>query len=335
MSNHFQLLQVLLSNPSLIKAYLLRHGVAALGKKLFYLLVLIYAFHAFLKSHGWLSKKSVKGEHIFITGAGSGIGRQMALKFARRGARITVCDLNLDNAKKVEKEILDKGGEALAVYCNVTVLSDVKEAAAKAIEKFGDVTILINNAGIVTGKKLLDSNEKLIETTIAVNTTSHAYTVREFLPSMLKKNHGHIVTVASVAGLVGVNGLADYCASKFGAVGFDESLRMELSQLKTKVRTTCICPYYINTGMFDGVQSKVPLLFPILSEQYASNRIVNAILQNESVMVMPWSCNLIQFLRAIFPVSVFDFICNLLGANSSMDKFKGRGTAKEILDNKA
>lgn len=327
----YQALKTILTNPTILKAYFLKNGTSGLGKRLFYLLVLFYGFHSILKNHGWLQKKSVKGEHIFITGAGSGIGRQMALRFSRLGAKITICDLNLENAKKVENEILEKGGEAVAVFCNVIILDNVKEAARKAREAFGDVTMLINNAGIVTGKKLLESNEKLIETTIAVNTTSHSYTVREFLPSMLQKNHGHIVTIASVAGLVGVNGLADYCASKFGAVGFDESLRMELNQLKTKVRTTCICPYFINTGMFEGVQSKVPFLLPILSEEYASNRIINAITQNEAFMVMPWACNIIQFLRSILPVSVLDWLSDFLGANSSMDKFKGRETAKQIL----
>lgn len=325
----------LLSNPALLKAYLLKNGVSGLGKKLFALLVFVYAIHAILKNNGFLRKKSVKNEHVFITGAGSGIGRQMALRLARRGAKITVADLNFEAAEKVAKEIVDAGGQALPVFCNVIVLENVKEAAKKAIETFGDVTILINNAGIVSGKKLLDSPEKLIEMTIAVNTTSHAYTVREFLPAMLRRNHGHIVTIASLAGLVGVNGLADYCASKFGAVGFDESLRMELNQMKTKVKTTCICPYFINTGMFEGVSSKVPLLFPILSEEYASRRIINAILQEETSMVMPWSGNLVQFLRSILPVSVFDYLCDFLGANSSMDKFKGRGTAKQIMDNKS
>lgn len=323
-------------SPSSLKVYLreylikdlLKNGISGLSKKAFYALVLLYAFYAFFKTHGWLSKKSVRGNHIFITGAGSGIGRQMAKKFAKMGAKISICDLNLENAKKVEKEIIDDGGEAFAIFCNVVEVDNVKSAAKAAIEKFGDVTILINNAGIVTGKKLLDSTEKLIQTTIAVNTTSHSYTVREFLPTMLKNNKGHIVTVASVAGLVGVNGLADYCASKFGAFGFDESLRMELNQLKTNVTTTCICPYYINTGMFDGVTSKMGFLLPIMSEQYASNRIVNAILQGERVCVLPWLCNVIPLIRALVPVSVFDFTCNILGANSSMDHFKGRGQNK-------
>lgn len=95
---------------------------------------------------------------------------------------------------------------------------------------------------------------------------------------MIERNSGHIVTIASIAGWVGVNRLADYCASKFGAVGFDESLRFEMRDRKKNIKTTCICPYYINTGMFDGVKSKFPLLLPILSEDYATTRIVNGIL---------------------------------------------------------
>mmetsp|Transcript_39481 Transcript_39481/g.35251 ORF Transcript_39481/g.35251 Transcript_39481/m.35251 type:complete len:95 (-) Transcript_39481:240-524(-) len=94
---------------------------------------------------------------------------------------------------------------------------------------------------------------------------------------MIAKNKGHIVTIASNAGLVGVCGLADYCASKFGAVGFDESLRMELRKIKSNVKTTCICPYYIDTGMFDGVKTRFPLLFPILKPNYVARRICNAI----------------------------------------------------------
>jgi all-trans-retinol dehydrogenase (NAD+) len=89
------------------------------------------------------------------------------------------------------------------------------------------------------------------------NVVSLLQTVKAFLPYMLGKNSGHIVSIASSAGLFGVTGLADYCASKFAAVGFDESLRMELSALgKDGVHTTVVCPYFINTGMFDGVTSK-------------------------------------------------------------------------------
>ena len=85
-------------------------------------------------------------------------------------------------------------------------------------------------------------------------------TVKAFLPAMVARNSGHIVSIASSAGLFGVTGLADYCASKFAAVGFDESLRFELEAMgKTGVHTTVVCPYYINTGMFDGVQTRYQL----------------------------------------------------------------------------
>ena len=114
----------------------------------------------------------------------------------------------------------------------------------------------------------------MIKKTMEVNTTSHSYTVKEFLPAMLKKDHGHIVTIASAAGTIGIGGLADYCASKFGAFGFDESLRMEMKKIKSKVKTTCICPYFINTGMFEGASSKFPMLLPILEEKYACWRIM-------------------------------------------------------------
>ena len=84
--------------------------------------------------------------------------------------------------------------------------------------------------------------------------------MKAFLPAMVARNSGHIVSIASSAGLFGVTGLADYCASKFAAVGFDESLRFELEAMgKTGVHTTVVCPYYINTGMFDGVRTRYQL----------------------------------------------------------------------------
>lgn len=297
------------------------------------ILAALLIVYALLKNYGYLPKKSVKGWHIFITGAGSGIGKQMALKFASLGAKVSLADINKEAVEKVASEIKSQGFEAFGVECNVISPESVKAAAAKTQQIFGPVKMLINNAGIVSGKKILEVPEALVEKTIAINTTSHAYTVKEFLPEMLKMNEGHIVTVSSAAGTLGVCGLSDYCASKFGAFGFDESLRMELKSLGSKVRTTCICPFYINTGMFQGVKTKYPFLLPILSEEWASRRIVNAILQNEQVCVMPWACNLTFLARGLLPVDLFDKVAFILGANNSMDEFKGRGLAGESKKN--
>lgn len=116
--------------------------------------------------------------------------------------------------------------------------------------------ILINNAGIVSGKNMLQLSEGQIRRCLEVNTVALHWTVQRLLPSMLRKNKGHVVTIASLAGLVGTPGLMDYNASKFGAVGFNEALRAELTKVKSQVRTTLICPSFIDTGMFTGVKGK-------------------------------------------------------------------------------
>ena len=104
----------------------------------------------------------------------------------------------------------------------------VYAAAQRVAEDIGNVSILINNAGIVTAKPLLDAPDERIIATMNVNSVAHFWTIKAFLPFMIEQNHGHIVTIASSAGTLGVAGLCDYCASKFAAVGIDESLRFEL-----------------------------------------------------------------------------------------------------------
>ena len=94
---------------------------------------------------------------------------------------------------------------------------------------------------------------------------------------MIQRNRGHIVTIASASGLIGVARLADYASSKWAAVGFDESLRAELSKVAPGVMTTVVCPFYINTGMFRGVRSRFPFLLPILEEDDVARRVVHAI----------------------------------------------------------
>lgn len=139
------------------------------------------------------------------------------------------------------------------------------------------MTLLINNAGIVSGVKTLELNEAMIEKTMQVNTISHLHTIKEFLPAMIANKKGHIVSIASMAGLVGLTGLTDYCASKFGAVAIDEAIRQELRKNghSSYVKTTCICPYFINTGMFDGAKRAFPMY--ILDPHEVTDRIIAAI----------------------------------------------------------
>lgn len=137
--------------------------------------------------------------------------------------------------------------------------------------------------------------------------------IKEFLPDMLKLNKGHIVSISSLAGLVGVPGLGDYCGSKFAAFGIDESLRLELKNLKSNVVTTCVCPFFINTGMFEGVKTNFPLL-PMLDQEWVSNRIITAIRQEEPVLIVPWFASLAITARGLLPSWTFDHLMNFVGA---------------------
>jgi all-trans-retinol dehydrogenase (NAD+) len=269
--------------------------------------------------------RNIAKKVVLITGGGSGIGRLMALKFATKGATVVLWDVNKDGMKRVQTEITGGGGQCTIHTVDVTD----RELVYQTAKTIGFVDILVNNAGIVTGKTILDCPDELMVKTMEVNTISHFWTIKAFLPAMMEKNTGHIVTIASAAGTCGVAGLVDYCASKFGAVGIAESLYMELQKRPgNKILTTLACPYYINTGMFDGVQSKWPLLLPILEEQYVANRIVKAIVRGEEQICLPWFVN-VGMLAKILPVPWQLWVSNFMGLNAGMDAFKGHQGKKE------
>jgi len=267
--------------------------------------------------------KDVKGKQVLITGGASGIGRLMAFDFARRGAFVVVWDLRLEGLKALETEAAAEGLSIAGMVCDVSSSSAVYAQAKLLLEKQGPVYLLVNCAGIVSGKTLLETPDEKIEKTMAVNTLSLFWTTKAFLPAMIQQKSGHIVTIASAAGIIGVRGLADYSASKFAAVGFDESLRMELRAIKSPVKTTVICPFFIDTGMFAGVKTRFPLLLPILKPEKAVKRIVKAILKNRKRLILPRFANSVLLLR-LFPLGLLDAVAGFFGISHAMDDFKGR-----------
>ena len=264
-----------------------------------------------------------KHKNILITGGASGIGRLMALEMAKKGGTIVLWDINESLLKETAAEIQASGAKVLSHNCDITDKDKVYETAEKIKMEIGNVDIVINNAGVVTGKPFWECSDSEIKNTMEVNTMSLFWTAKAFLPDMIKANSGHIVTISSAAGIVGASMLTDYNASKFAAFGFDESLRMEFKKRKMNIRTTVICPFFINTGMFEGAKTKFPWLLPILDEKTVAKKIVKAIEQNKARLLMPGLVYTSWFLRYL-PVSVFDWIADVLGVSSSMDEFKGR-----------
>jgi len=161
-----------------------------------------------------------------------------------------------------------------------------------------------------------------IEKTFQVNALANFWTVKSFLPDMLEAKHGQVVTIASLAGLFGTNRLVDYCASKFAAVGFDEALRNELqSEGHTGISTTLVCPYYINTGMFDGINSKI---IPLLKPEPVVDDIVAGVLTDQECIVIPRYLYVLILLKSIVPGDVGRRVAAALGITGTMFSFKGR-----------
>jgi all-trans-retinol dehydrogenase (NAD+) len=267
--------------------------------------------------------KNVKDRIVLITGGAGGIGRLMGLDFARQGAKIIAWDLDARSLGEFEELGREQGLFIRGMVCDVSDRAAVYRQAEALIAEFGPVDILVNNAGVVSGKTLLDTPDERIIQTLNINTLALFWTARAFLPSMLERNSGHLVTVSSAAGILGVSGLADYSASKFAAFGFDEALRMELGKLKSGVRTTVVCPFYINTGMFEGVKTQFPLFLPVLKSEYVAKRIVRAVLSGRRRLIMPRFVYFILFLR-LLPTAVLDRVVDFFGINHTMDEFRGR-----------
>jgi len=201
-----------------------------LRKKRIWLLivVLLRAAYVIMNNYGLNPlKKSLAKDHIFLTGAAEGLGRLLAIKLSQLGCKLTLSDINMPELQKTLSLCADNLN-VHAIECDVSSQASITEAASKATQRFGEVTVLINNAAVVSAVPLMQLTEAIINKTLQVNTTSHLLTIKEFLPGMISQKRGHVVAIASMAGLTGCNGIADYCASKFGAVAIDESLRMEL-----------------------------------------------------------------------------------------------------------
>lgn len=265
----------------------------------------------------------IRGSRALITGAASGIGRLLAAEMGSAGASLVLWDIDARGLGEALDELRGSGCEVQTYVCDLTRREDIEATAAETLANSGPVDILVNNAGIVSGKNLLEITPQEIERTFQVNTLALFWTARAFLPGMLERDRGHLVTIASAAGLAGTSKLTDYCSSKFAAVGFDESLRVELKRQNSKVVTTVVCPFYTDTGMFKGVRTRFSWLLPILDPEYVARRTVRAIEKDRRRLIMPRFVYT-GWLTRLLPVDWFDALMGFFGISHSMDEFRGR-----------
>ncbi|KAK8089713.1 hypothetical protein PG997_004674 [Apiospora hydei] len=194
------------------------------------------------------------------------------------------------------------GPEVHYYKCDLTSVADIKEVAAKVRADVGDPTILVNNAGIARGKTILGTTERDLKLTFDVNVFAHFYTVHEFLPAMVRRDHGMVVTVASYAAWLTVPNMVDYGASKAAAASFHEGLAAELKTRygAPRVRTVLVNQGYTKTALFTGYNNEAPFLVPALEPESVADVIVSQIFTGRSGQIItPTFGTALQMLRAL------------------------------------
>ena len=197
---------------------------------------------------------NLEGKTALITGAAQGIGKEIALKLAEAGCNIAICDLNKDIIESTIDEIKDFGVEAEGIVCDVTSMDSVKEMIDKFLEKFKNIDILINNAGITQDTLLMRMNEKQWQSVLDVNLTGTFNVTKSLIRSMIKNRYGKIISISSVVGLMGNPGQTNYSATKAGIIGFTKSVAKEYG--KRNIYANAVAPGFIETEMTESLSDK-------------------------------------------------------------------------------
>jgi all-trans-retinol dehydrogenase (NAD+) len=261
-------------------------------------------------------------KYVLITGAAGGLGRLMARQIARLDSHLILWDIDEQGLRSINNELERVAASVATYHCDLSDRSAIAAAARSVMDECGPLDVLVNNAGVVAGKSFCRESEEEIERTFAVNALAPVRITHAFLPGMLERNRGHIVNISSAAGIVGSARLVDYCASKSALFGFDEALRIDLRRLGSAVRTTVVCPYYVDTGMFRGATTRFPWLLPILDPERVADRIVRAIERDHRRVILPWFLYTGWPLR-LLPVPLFDLLIDFFGISRSLDHFTG------------
>jgi NAD(P)-dependent dehydrogenase (short-subunit alcohol dehydrogenase family) len=215
------------------------------------------------------------GKTAVVTGGGRGIGRTIALALAKEGADIATFSRTESEIKSVNKEILSLGRNSIAMVADVRKSSDVKRVFKEALKKFGKIDILINNAGIAMLKLHHEMTEKEWDAIIDTNLKGVFLCCKEVLPNMLKQKSGVIVNISSGAGKTGFPEFSAYSASKFGVIGFTESIAHENEN--KGIRVYAVCPGSIDTKLYWSLYPKRAherLGRPLLKPEYVAEKVL-------------------------------------------------------------
>ncbi|MBR0111680.1 MAG: SDR family NAD(P)-dependent oxidoreductase [Bacteroidales bacterium] len=264
----------------------------------------------------------IENNTVLITGGCSGIGKIMGRICLEKGARrLVIWDINEAAIDATVKEFCALG--AVSGYrADISSPESVDAAWRATLADCGAVDILINCAGIITNnKRFADQTDADINRTIDINTKGAMFVTLRALKEMKARGRGHICNITSSAGMLALPKMALYASSKWAAIGWSESLTIELQREKSPVHVTTIAPYFINTGMFDGIRS----FFKVQEPEKVAAKSIRAIERNKEYKGIPFPAHFIRLMQGLVPQRIFNFvfgdICKLY---TVMDHFTGR-----------
>ncbi|KAJ8735860.1 hypothetical protein PYW07_007480 [Mythimna separata] len=260
--------------------------------------------------------KDVTEDIILVTGAGHGMGREVATRFAKLGARVVCVDVNAKGNEETINIIKQGKGKAYPYVCDVTNRKAVFELAERVESEVGVVTILINNAGIMPCKPILKHNEKEIKSVMDINVNGNLWMIQAFLPAMIENNFGHIVAMSSMAGKMGLRNLVPYCGSKYAVRGIMEALAVELHEDPRDtngIKLTTICPYIVNTGLCTNPRIRFETLMKTVEPGDAADQIVDAIRREYHEITIPSDLYYTNKLFNLFPPAGGKILTDFIG----------------------
>lgn len=255
-----------------------------------------------------------------VTGAASGIGRALCEELGREGAVVVASDINIGGVQEVTSKITEAGGQAISAHLDVSKSGDVTNFVNKTANEYGRIDYIFNNAGISISGEVRDMSLEHWQKVIGVNLMGVIYGTIATYPLMVKQSFGHIVNIASLAGLIGMPINTPYATTKFAVVGLSISLRNEGYDLGVKV--SVVCPGYIDTGIYDAtpilkadrekVLDNIP--FKMMDVKKAAQLILKGVIRNKAIITFPFYAGLLWWFYRLHPA-----LLNPLGRKAVKD----------------